>query len=300
MFTAKVADVGDFIRDSVQPAPIAEPAIAPVQKVAVQKTPRRHVATKAAPILAKAPAVEVPAVGVSAGDAQLAMPTSLLTMQPMIKISMPTKAVMTVKNVQNFYNSTKSFTATFTQEVTNITFSKLKPKKSEGKVYILKPGKMRWDYKNKSHRTAKDPKVSKSFISDGKYLWAVMHKNKQFYKEELNGSALPVAVSFLMGKGDLLSEFDASLETSGKFGSKSDILLLLTPKVPSARYKKLWLVVDPKTYAVKQSVVLNSKGDTNSIVFSNEVLNSGKLKAGHFIFNSAANKSYKLVTPPKP
>ncbi len=216
------------------------------------------------------------------------------------RVAVAADAGTVIEKVQSFYNKTKSFTAVFTQTVTNQTFNKLKPKVSKGKVYILKPGKMRWDYKNKSYKKVGDPKVSKSFISDGTHLWAVMHKNKQYYKEVLSGSTLPVAVSFLMGKGDLRAEFDVAFDTAGKFGSKSDILLVLTPKKPSARYKKLWLVVDAKTHAVKQSIVLNSKGDTNSIRFSKAKVNDGTLKNGHFIFNAKANKDFRLVTPPKP
>jgi len=204
-----------------------------------------------------------------------------------------------VIKVQAFYNHTQSFGATFSQTVRNATFSKLKPRRSSGKVYILKPGKMRWDYKNAKRRSAKDPKMSRSFISDGKNLWAVMHQSKQYLKQSLSGSALPVAVSFLMGKGDLLQEFRVALDTTKKYGKQGDLVLRLTPKTPSARYKKLWLVVDAKQFSVKQSIVLNAKGDINSIVFSKVKLNSGTLKPGHFVFNAKAHAEYRLITPPK-
>ncbi len=287
MFTSQAAEVEQAVRAHVAEFEIAEAAAAQPAK-AIAKRPARKRAVKPA---IKAPKAEAPVQ-------ELATPAPAIAVAGLIKVAPPT-AESIVGKVQGFYNNTKSFTASFSQTVTNSTFSKLKPKTSAGKVYILKPGKMRWDYKNKSYRSKTDPKVSKSFISDGKYLWAVMHKNKQYYKEALSGSALPVAVSFLMGTGDLLTEFNVSLETSGKYGSKSDILLLLTPKTPSARYKKLWLVVDPAQYSVKQSIVLNTKGDTNSIVFSNVALNTGKLRKGHFIFNADANKGYRLITPPK-
>jgi hypothetical protein len=50
---------------------------------------------------------------------------------------------------------------------------------------------------------------------------------------------------------------------------------------------------------VKQSIVLNSKGDTNSIRFSSAKVNDSSLKAGHFIFNAKANKGFRLIQPPK-
>lgn len=286
-------NLGEVVIATPSPAPVLAP------KAAAAPAPVLAPAPKVAAVPAPSPApVLAPAPTPSPAPAALVAPL-FLNAQPLMKVAVAPTADEIVGKVQGFYNKTKSFTASFHQTVTNQTFSKLKPKQSSGKVYILKPGKMRWDYKNKTYKSAGGPKVSKSFISDGRHLWAVMHKNKQFYKESLSGSALPVAVSFLMGTGNLLNDFNVTQETSGKFGSKSDILLLLTPKVPSARYKKLWLVVDPNNYAVKQSVVLNSKGDTNSIVFSKVVLNSGKLRKRHFIFNEAANKDFRLVKPPE-
>ncbi len=315
MFSAEATEVEQSIRDMVAQVRSAQvttlDASAPALAIAEAPTTNTEASIKAVKDIVKN---DVALGDVALGEIaspDLMEPTldapahafgtsaTFVAAQPMIKMAIPTKAQDTVAKVQNFYNTTKSFSASFSQTVKNSTFSKLKPKVSSGKVYILKPGKMRWDYKNANRRDASSPKVSKSFISDGKHLWAVMHKNKQFYKESLKGSALPVAVSFLMGTGNLLNDFNVVLETPGKFGSKSDILLLLTPKVPSARYKKLWLVVDPNNYSVKQSVVLNSKGDTNSIVFSNVALDSGKLKPGHFIFNAKANKNYSLVKPPE-
>lgn len=268
-----------------QPVPVAVKA-AVASKAAPPKAPAKQKQT--APTIAKAPAQ------------QLRELPALLSMsvQPMIKAAVPSTADEIVGKVQDYYTQTKSFTASFQQTVTNQTFNKLKPQVSTGKVYILKPGKMRWDYANKSYKTSKDPKVSKSFISDGKHLWAVMHKNKQYYKQVLQDSTLPVALSFLMGTGDLRTDFDVALDTAGKYGSKSDLLLLLTPKTPSARYKKLWLVVNNADYSVKQSVVLNTKGDTNAIRFLNVATNDGKLKPGHFIFNAKAHKDFKLVTAP--
>lgn len=288
-------------RELAEPAPapaIDEPALVLQVSAGQDKQPAKPPrATRKA--RAKAPAAKEPVVKEPVVTEPVVSVAPVFNPQPMQVAVAPT-AVEVVKKVQGFYNTTKSFKASFHQTVTNSTFNKLKPKTSKGKVYILKPGRMRWDYKNKSYRKKSDPRVSKSFISDGTHLWAVMHKNKQYYKENLQQSTLPVAVSFLMGTGNLLKEFDAKLETPGKYGSKSDILLLLTPKKPSARYKKLWLVVDSKTFAVKQSVVLNSKGDTNSIRFSSVKIDDGSLRKGHFIFNAKANRGFRRIKRPNP
>src|SRR5690606_37541950 len=106
-------------------------------------------------------------------------------------------------------------------------------------------------------------KVKKSFISDGSTLWAVEHDNKQVFKKNLQDDMLPVAISFLYGQGDLARDFDARLDTSGKFGKRTDFVIELTPRKPSAQYKTLHLVVDPGNFRVKQSVVVEASGNIN-------------------------------------
>src|SRR5207248_7761034 len=96
--------------------------------------------------------------------------------------------------------------------------------------------------------------VKKSFISNGTYLYVVEHDNKQVVKKNLANDLMPVAVTFLYGKGNLKAEFNAALETGGKYGTKDDFVLKMTPKKPSAQYKALYLVVAKDNYRVKQSV----------------------------------------------
>src|SRR5262245_6829429 len=63
-----------------------------------------------------------------------------------------------VDQVQKFYATIKQVSATFRQAVTNVTFGSTKT--SDGSVWILKPGKMRWDYvEKKADKTV----VKKSF-----------------------------------------------------------------------------------------------------------------------------------------
>ncbi len=280
------ADAGDTATIS-----IPEPASVAVQQIAAKPEVKKRPVRKPVKVTPKVTPKQLAPVR-AASTPVLATPVQLLPAK--VQVAAAPTAEEAVKKVQAFYNSTKSFTASFTQTVTNQTFNRRKPKVSQGKAYILKPGKMRFDYADASKKS-----VSKSFISDGKSLWAVMHNNKQYYKSSLSNSALPTAVSFLMGTGDLLTDFNVSFDTAGKYGSKSDVLLLLIPKSPSARYKKLWLVIDTSNYSVKESIVLNSKNDTNSIRFRSVKINSGKLKPGHFIFNAKANSNYRLITPPK-
>src|SRR5687768_6147562 len=163
-----------------------------------------------------------------------------------------------VDNVQKFYANIKQVTASFRQTVTYETFGNTKS--SDGTVWIMKPGKMRFDYLEKKQGKVT---VKKSFISNGTTLYVVEHDNKQIVEKSLQNDLMPVAVSFLYGKGDLKSEFNAELDKSGKFGAKGEVVLKLTPKKPSAQYKNLFLVVSPDNYRVTQSIIVDSSNNLN-------------------------------------
>jgi len=167
-----------------------------------------------------------------------------------------------VDGIQKFYANVQHVDAKFRQVVTNdITGT---AKQSDGYVYIMKPGKMRWDYQE----TIKgNLVVKKSFISNGSQLWVVEHDNKQVIKKSLQQDLMPVAVSFLYGKGDLKTEFNAEIDTKSKLGSASDIVLKLTPKKASAQYKNLYLVVNPTDHHVSQSQIVDASNNTNHISF---------------------------------
>ena len=197
-----------------------------------------------------------------------------------------------VNEVQRFYRSTQQLTAKFRQTTMNKTFGI--PKANDGRVYLKKPGKMRWDYFSKRNKN----EVVKSQMSDGKTLWVVDHTGKWYFDEPLSNSALPVAVTFLTGTGDLNKDFNARMDTSGRYGTKGDHVLLLTPKKPSAAFKQLFLVVDPGNYRVKQSIVINAAGDTNQFAFY-EPDTRKSVAATWFVFNpkAAATKAYRKIQP---
>ncbi len=184
------------------------------------------------------------------------------TAGPVVAQAATPNASTVVDNVQKFYAGIKQVTAKFRQTVTNNTFGSRK--NSDGTVWLMKPGKMRWDYVEKKKDKAV---VKKSFISNGTYLYVVEHDNKQVMKKNLENDLMPVAVTFLYGKGDLKAEFNAEIDKTGKYGAKGDIVLKMTPKKPSAQYKNLYLVVAPDNYRVKQSVIIDSSNNVNQFQF---------------------------------
>lgn len=228
--------------------------------------------------LTTAPLVAAPGAGSAAAQATAPTPAA-----------QPVSAGTVVNEVQKFYAGIKQVTATFRQSVTNNTFGSTKT--SDGTVWLMKPGRMRWDYLEKKKGVTK---VKKSFISNGSYLYVVEHDNKQVVKKNLQNDLMPVAVSFLYGKGDLQKEFTPEIDKSGKYGGKDDIVLKMTPKQASAQYKNLYLVVAKDNYRVKQSVIVDASNNVNQFMFY--LPNFEKpVKESIFEFDERSVKNYRIV-----
>jgi outer membrane lipoprotein carrier protein len=209
----------------------------------------------------------------------------LALVQPAVaKAPPPLTAPEVVKRVQAYYAATKKLRADFRQTYTNSTFGRSSD--SDGVVYVAKPGKMRWDYKGPE---------KKHFISDGTTLWVYEPAQKQAIEQSLEDQILPVAVTFLYGKGDLATEFQSALDP-GKYGGPDDLVVKLTPKKPDTQYKNLWLVVDPADFHVKESIILEATDNLNRFRFANVKQNeAAKVQDKHFKFVPPAGT--KVVKP---
>jgi outer membrane lipoprotein carrier protein len=199
----------------------------------------------------------------------------------------PLTADQVVAKVQGYYLHAQKLRADFRQELNNVTFGKTST--ADGKLYIAKPGKMRWDYEKPER---------KYFISDGATLWVYEEANRQAFQQSLKDQVLPVAITFLYGTGDLGAEFRAALDP-GKYGGKDDYVVKLTPRQPEAQYKNLWLVVDATDFHVKESVILEATDNINHFSFANIKLNEkAKVEDRHFKF--VPPPGVKVVKPQQP
>jgi outer membrane lipoprotein carrier protein len=242
--------------------------------------------------LAPGPAATQPPALATSGPL-MAAPTAQAAATPAAPATLTAAGV--VDRIQQFYATIKQVTAQFRQTVTYETYGNSKA--SDGTVWIMKPGKMRWDYLDRK-KPAADKKaavveVKKTFISNGTTLYVIEHDNKQVTKKNLEKDLMPVAVSFLYGKGDLKAEFSPELDRSGKFGDSSDIVVKLTPKQPSAQYKNLYLVVSPKDFHVSQSVIIDASNNVNHFRFYAPDFETA-IKPTLFEFDERTVKSYRI------
>jgi outer membrane lipoprotein carrier protein len=168
-----------------------------------------------------------------------------------------------VERMQRNYDQAKDFRARFSQKSINVAFGRTKV--ATGQLTFKKPGRMRWDY---------DEPEKTMFLSTGQVLWMYDPEDKQAVKQDLKQSQLPAALSFLLGKGKLADEFEISLAGNVPYGSAGDYRLSLKPRQPQATYKSIYFIVDPRSFFVIESVLVNAQGDVNDISFSDLKVNS--------------------------
>jgi outer membrane lipoprotein carrier protein len=169
-----------------------------------------------------------------------------------------------VDHVQKRYDGAKDFRARFNQTLTNATFGR--KTSSSGEVLLKKPGRMRWNYEKP------DPKM---YLSDGNSLWLYEPEDKQAFKQDLKASQLPAALAFLTGKGKLTDEFDITFAPPSPYGTPRDYVLSLRPKQAQPQVKEMTFVVDPDTFHVRETVIVDGQGNINDMVFSDIKVGTG-------------------------
>lgn len=184
----------------------------------------------------------------------------------------PITATEVATRVQAFYNTTKTFGATFKQHYKVKAYNT--EKQSSGRVVFEKPGKMKWTY---------DQPNGNRVVSDGSLMKVYEAANNQMYETPLNKSQYPAALAFLMGTGDLAASFNLKLLDSKKMKFEGGWVLDGTPKQATPAYQKVIIYVDSATAQVRRMVILDAQGNRNTFTFENPVVNT-PVAADEFVF----------------
>lgn len=183
-----------------------------------------------------------------------------------------------VSKLQKKYESIKTMKADFTQEVTS---KGMAPMKSVGRVWLKKPGKMRWEYTE----PAKD-----LIVSDGRTIWLFQPDLNQAIKSPATTGASSMATDFLSGMGNIEKEFIVLLSAA----DGPSHVLTLTPKNAQQGLRKLVLEVGKKSYLVEKTVITDHFGNQTTVSFTNMKLNSPVKDS---FFKYAPPKGAAIVKP---
>lgn len=187
-------------------------------------------------------------------------------------------AATVVSKLQSKYESITSIRADFTQEVSSKGMPAMK---SEGKVWLKKPGKMRWEYK----KPAKD-----LIVSDGRTIWLYQPDLNQVIERPAFLSASSMATDFLSGIGNIEKEFDVKLAAL----ESANHVLILTPKQEQTSLKKLILEVGKENSIVEKTTITDHFGNQTAVTFTNIKLNASMKDS---LFKYTPPKDAAIVRP---
>ncbi len=183
------------------------------------------------------------------------------------------KSKLYAQKLEQAYEQVKTMQADFEQEY----IAGLKEQSAKGKVYISRPGKMKWEYA--------DPK-GKFFLADGEHLSLYDPKFKQVMQSKQSSpDQAPLGLALLFGQKNASSMFNIEMIKE----DKKTVTLKLTPKESVPNIEQIQMVLERgSVYTIKESKVIDVFGGENTMRFNN-IKNNIKLGASVFEFKKPKN-----------
>jgi outer membrane lipoprotein carrier protein len=182
-----------------------------------------------------------------------------------------------VKKLQARYEQTRDLQAEFTQSTKIEGFAT--PIKSGGRMYIKKPGRLRWDYL--------DPNVEEIYVNQNDVMMYVPEHKQVLVGKLTQMAASQAPLQLLQGVAKLEEQFDLDQGAGTERGEGGLPLVTLLPKPvghESVRtVSRIVLEVQPKTYFIKRVSIHEISGNVSTFHFTNLKANVG-LKNALFDF----------------
>lgn len=190
-----------------------------------------------------------------------------------------------VKKVEARYQKTTDLTAEFAQTTSVRGFASAI--KSAGRVYLKRPGKLRWDYL--------EPTLEQIFVENDKVQFYIPE-----HKQVLNGQLSKMTNSqaplqLLQGIGRLDEHYLVALTPDGAKGNGGLPLLSLTPPEGGPDQPRIVVEVDAATHFLRRVELHDVNGNVSTFTFSAIKANTG-LKDELFVFT--VPKGVEVITAP--
>jgi outer membrane lipoprotein carrier protein len=190
-----------------------------------------------------------------------------------------------VKKVEARYQKTTDLTAEFTQTTDVRGFAS--SLKSAGRVYLKRPGKLRWDYL--------EPTLEQIFVENDKVQFYIPE-----HKQVLNGQLSKMTNSqaplqLLQGIGRLDEHYLVTLTPDGVRGNGGLPLLNLTLPEGGPDQPRIVVEVDAATHFLRRVELHDVNGNVSAFVFSSIKANTG-LKDELFAFT--VPQGVEVITAP--
>lgn len=194
-----------------------------------------------------------------------------------------------VKQLQARYEKTKDLQADFSQKTKIEGFER--PVTSAGKVYIKKPGRLRWDYL--------DPATEQIYVNQ-EDVKVYVPEHKQVLVGKLTQMAASKApLELLQGAAKLDESFEVEPTTGKNRGVGGMPLITLIPKAKeqesTQNLQKIIVEVFPKTYFIRTVSLHEISGNVAVFEFSNLKPNLG---LGNEVFDFKTPSDAEVVRAP--
>lgn len=167
-----------------------------------------------------------------------------------------------IEKMQARYQQTKDLEAEFVQKTIIEGFEK--PLLSHGRVYIKKPGRLRWDYH--------DPNVEEIYVNKNKVKIFVPEHKQVLVGDLTKLTASQAPLELLQGVANLEKEFTVETTAGAGRGMGGLPLITLIPKPQNGstqHMKKVVIELAPKTYYLKTVSIYEQSGNISRFEFSN-------------------------------
>ena len=170
-----------------------------------------------------------------------------------------------IRGVEGAYGRMTDLKAEFSQTAFNKSLNQTIP--ANGKVYLKKGGKLRWEYAEPTPQ---------QIVSDGKTIWIYTPTLNQVNTGPAPEALAGPAGSFLSGLGKLREHFNVRLLNPAQpKDAEGNVVLDLTPKQPLPTLTRLILAFDPNGWQLRSAVVYDQFENTVTMKFSKLAINSG-------------------------
>ena len=173
-----------------------------------------------------------------------------------------------VKKIQARYEKTKDLQADFTQKTRIEGFTT--PVLSSGRVYIKKPGHLRWDYR--------EPSVEEIYVNKDDVRMYVPEHKQVLVGKLTHMAASQAPLQLLQGVAKIDEEFDVH-PTGQERGAGGIRRVTLVPKQgrsePDRAIQRIVIEVQPKTYFLKTIALHEVSGNVATFEFGDLKPNSG-------------------------
>jgi len=186
-----------------------------------------------------------------------------------------------LRGVEKRYNAIKTLQASFIQ---NYQFQGRKRPPESGKLYLLRPGKMRWEYSQPA---------GKLFVTDGKDVYFYSPATNRVEKSKFKESAdFRAPLAFLLGRLDFNRDFKEYRSSP----EGANLRIRAIPKSDKSPYKDIEFVLTPAN-GISQVKVTGQDGSVMEFAFSGEARNA-PLAASLFQFQAPAGAEMVDVEEP--